>query len=69
LLEIAVDAALYANINETELLASQLMLLYKDENLRMQLIEKSKTQLAQFDRDESMEQLLNAMVQVANKQS
>lgn len=69
LAEIAADAALYAGIHDIDLLAGQLMLLYKDENLRMQLIEKGKLQQQQFDYDESMELLQTAMMRSANKQS
>ena len=67
--EIASDAALYASLHDIELLASQLMLLYKDENLRIRLIEKGNLQWQQFDRNESMEQLQTAIMQGANKQS
>lgn len=67
--EIAADAALYAGIHETELLAAQLMLLYKDENLRMQLIEKGKLQLQQFNWPESMERLQNVMMNREGQQS
>lgn len=40
--EIYKDAARYANPNEFESIAAEMMLLYKDENMRKQLIEKGK---------------------------
>lgn len=67
--EIAANAVLYASLHDFELLASQLMLLFKDESLRKQLIEKGNLQWQQFNRDESMAQLQNAIMQAANKQS
>jgi glycosyltransferase involved in cell wall biosynthesis len=67
--EIAADAALYVSNDQAGSLANQLMLLYKDESLHMQLIEKGKLQWQQFDRAKSMEKLLHAIVQTANKQS
>ena len=63
--EIAADAALYANANEPGSLANQLMLLYKDEKLRLQLIEKGELQWRQFNRNEPMEQLRNAIMHAA----
>jgi len=63
--EIAATAALYANLDDVELLAGQLMLLYKDEKLRGQLIEKSRLQYQLFNRNESMENLYHAMMQAA----
>ena len=63
--EIAADAALYASPDDVELLAGQLMLLYKDEKLRLQLIEKGKLQYQLFNRNESMEKLYQAMMQAA----
>ena len=44
--EIAGDAALYADANDHTDIADKMMLLYKDENLRNQLIEKGR-QVAQ----------------------
>jgi glycosyltransferase involved in cell wall biosynthesis len=61
--EIAADAALYASPDDVELLASQLMLMYKDEKLRAQLIEKGKLQYQLFNRNDSMEKLYQAMMQ------
>ena len=64
--EIAADAALYASIHNPEILATQLMLLYKDENLRRQLIEKGKSQWQQFNWDESIKKLQDAILRAAN---
>jgi glycosyltransferase involved in cell wall biosynthesis len=66
---IAADAALYASLGDLELLASQMMLLYKDENLRLELIQKGNLISQQFDRDTSMEELQSAILQASNKQS
>jgi len=41
--EVAGDAGLYFNPNEHEDIADKMMLIYKDENLRNQLIEKGKS--------------------------
>ncbi len=67
--EVAADAALYASIDDIELLASQLMLLYKDESLRNELIEKGKLQWPLFDQIDAMNKLKNAMMQAARNQS
>lgn len=47
--EICADAALYANAENFKEVAVKMMLLYKDENLRNELIEKGKKQSAKFN--------------------
>ena len=55
--EIGGDAVLYANPNDVDELAKQMMLIYKDENLRSNLIEKGLIRSKQFSWDASAEQL------------
>ena len=59
--EIAVDAALYANAGDTESLANQLILLYKDEGLRNSIIEKGNERIRAFSRDEMISELWTAL--------
>jgi glycosyltransferase involved in cell wall biosynthesis len=61
--EIAGDAVLYADSANHEELAGQLMLLYKDENLRAQLIEKGKVLEQQFSWERSAMQLWDGMME------
>ena len=65
--ELAADAALYANGQDIELLAAQMMLLYKDEQLRKQLIEKGNARWKIFDGMNSLEQLYKAMQDAASQ--
>jgi glycosyltransferase involved in cell wall biosynthesis len=67
--EIAADAALYASLDDLELLSSQMMLLYKDEHLRLELMQKGNLISQQFDRNTSMEELQTAILQGTNAQS
>jgi glycosyltransferase involved in cell wall biosynthesis len=46
--EIAGDAALYCNPNEHEDIAKQMITLYKDENLKQQLVTKGVEQANKF---------------------
>lgn len=55
--EIAKNAALYVNPNDHNDIAEKMMLLYKDENLRSQLIQKGKKISNQYDWDKSAELL------------
>jgi glycosyltransferase involved in cell wall biosynthesis len=65
--EIAADAVLYADINNHESLSNQLMLLYKNETLRNQLIEKGKIQVQQFNNQQTNTQILNGILKAVNK--
>lgn len=67
--EIAANAVLYASLHDFELLASQMMLLFKSENLCRQLVQKGNLQWQQFNRNRSMAQLYNAIMHAAGKQS
>ena len=60
--EIAVDAALYVNPGDHKDIAEKMMLLYKDENLRRQLLEKGKKISDQFSWEKSAELLWQSMM-------
>jgi glycosyltransferase involved in cell wall biosynthesis len=64
--ETLAGAALYADINNPESLSAQLMLLYKDENLRNKLIEKGKSKVEQFDFQKTKSLILNGILNAAN---
>jgi glycosyltransferase involved in cell wall biosynthesis len=51
--EIAKEAALYADANSHTDIADKMMLLYKDENLRKELIEKGRAVAANYDWDKT----------------
>jgi glycosyltransferase involved in cell wall biosynthesis len=51
--EIAKEAALYADANSHTDIAEKMMLLYKDENLRKELIEKGRAVAANYDWDKT----------------
>jgi glycosyltransferase involved in cell wall biosynthesis len=53
--EIAGNAALYFNPADHNDIAEKMLLLYKDENLRSQLIEKGKQICKQYNWDRSAE--------------
>jgi glycosyltransferase involved in cell wall biosynthesis len=55
--EVAKEAALYANPEEPADIAEKMMLLYKDEKLRKQLIEKGKTTVGEFNWNLTAERL------------
>jgi glycosyltransferase involved in cell wall biosynthesis len=60
--EIAKDAGLYANPKDHNDIAEKMMLLYKDENLRSQLIEKGKKISEQYNWDKSAELLWQSIM-------
>lgn len=51
--EIAGDAALYADVTSPAAIANQLMLLYKDENLRKELIQKGRIIAREYTWDQT----------------
>lgn len=53
IIEICSDAALYFNSYDHKDIADKMMLIYKDENLRQQLIEKEKEQLRKYSSNNS----------------
>jgi glycosyltransferase involved in cell wall biosynthesis len=65
LIEIAGDAVLYADLKNAESLANQLILLYKDEKLRFQLIENGKITARLFNMEASITELYNAILLAA----
>jgi glycosyltransferase involved in cell wall biosynthesis len=60
--EIAKDAALYADANNFSDIADKMMMLYKDENLRKELIEKGRHISKQYSWDKSSDLLWNCIV-------
>lgn len=65
--EIAGDAALYFNPNDYSIIAEKLMLIYKDENLRRQLIEKGKMTVKKYDWKKSAELFWQSILKAAGK--
>ncbi|HRF18978.1 MAG TPA: hypothetical protein PK977_12465, partial [Chitinophagaceae bacterium] len=55
--EIANEAALYAKPESPADIAEKMMLLYKDEKLRSQLIEKGRVVVKQYSWEQSAERL------------
>ena len=66
--EIAGDAALLANPHEQQSIASQMMLLYKDEQLRKQLIEKGKQRSLDFSWDQAAIKFWEVLVALSKKE-
>ncbi len=60
--EVAGNAALLVNPNDPEDIAAKMHQLYKDENLRNQLIENAKIQRQKFNWDGAAERLWNCMM-------
>ena len=60
--EVAGNAALLVNPNEPEDIAAKMHQIYKDENLRHQLIENAKIQRQKFTWDGAAERLWNCMM-------
>ncbi len=56
------DAVLYANMNNHKILAEQMMLLFKNENFRNELIEKGKRFAADFSVNKTINELSNAVL-------
>ncbi|MFZ1259939.1 MAG: glycosyltransferase, partial [Chitinophagaceae bacterium] len=62
--EIAKDAALYADANSHTDIANKMMLLYKDENLRKELILKGRQIVKQYSWDKTATLLWQSIVKV-----
>jgi glycosyltransferase involved in cell wall biosynthesis len=60
--EAAADAALFADPNNPDAIAKQMLALYKDESLRDQLIQKGKLRAAEFSWDTSADLVWNAIL-------
>ena len=66
--EIAGDAALFANPHEQQSIASQMMLLYKDEQLRKQLIEKGRKRSLDFSWDKAAIKFWDVLMELSKKE-
>ena len=64
--EIAKDAALYADPESFEEIAAKMMLVYKDENLRKELIEKGKVIADQFSWKRTAELLWQSILKAVH---
>jgi len=65
--EIGGDAALYADPNDPDAIAKQMLSLYKDETLRSRLIEAGKIQATKFNWDKAAGDLLKIIVSTSEK--
>src|SRR5690606_33852568 len=65
--EVAGDAALLVDPTSPEDIAAKMEELYKDENLRAQLIERSKEQVKKFDWDKSADKLYDSLMKCIKK--
>jgi len=64
--EIAEDAAVYADPGKFESIAEKMMLIYKDENLRKQLIEKGKIVVARYSWEQTGELLWQSIMKAVS---
>jgi glycosyltransferase involved in cell wall biosynthesis len=64
--EIAKDAALFANANSYNDIADKMMRIYKDENLRNELIQKGKDIVQTYSWDKTAELLWQAILKAVN---
>jgi glycosyltransferase involved in cell wall biosynthesis len=64
--EIAGDAALYADAKNFEDIAAKMMLIYKDEKLRKELIEKGKTIAARYSWQRTAELLWQSILKAVS---
>jgi len=65
--EIAGEAALYFNPQDHSDIAEKMMLIYKDENLRKQLIEKGRVMVERYDWHKSAEAFWQTLLKSAEK--
>lgn len=65
--EIGGEAALYFNPEDPADMADKLMLIYKDEHLRSQLIQKGPAQVAQYSWDRTAKMMWEAMMKAARR--
>jgi len=65
--EVASTAALYANAGDHNDLADKMMLLYKDESLRKELISKGSARAKKFDWDNTAALLWETMMKAVNR--
>lgn len=64
--EIGADAALYADADNFENIAEQMMRIYKDENLRKELIEKGRTIATHYSWERTAGLLWNSIVKAVS---
>jgi glycosyltransferase involved in cell wall biosynthesis len=65
--EIAGDAALYVDPSDQTDIAEKMMRLYKDENLRNQLVEKGRNVCRQYNPEQSAALLWQAIVKTVGQ--
>ena len=63
--EITKDVALYADVNNHTDIAEKMMMLYKDENLRKELIQKGKQVAAEYNWDRTAVLLWQSILRTA----
>lgn len=67
--EIGGDAALYTDVSQPEEIAKQMMLLYKDENLRSKQIEKGYAQAAKFSWEKTAALMWEQIISISKKEN
>jgi len=65
--EIAAEAALFANPDDPDAIAKQLLLIYKDESAREKLIEAGKLRAASFSWDDTANKFWEAILKTAEQ--
>jgi len=65
--EIAAEAALFANPDDPDAIAKQLLLIYKDESAREKLIEAGKLRAASFSWDDTASKFWEAILKTAEQ--
>ncbi|MBS1916381.1 MAG: glycosyltransferase [Bacteroidetes bacterium] len=68
LIELFEDSIVYSDISNYDLLSADMITIYKDENLRKQLIEKEKIKSSQFSFRLTSNQLWNGIMNATNNQ-
>lgn len=63
--EVGGDAALYADPHQADSIAAEMMLIYKDENLRSRLIEKGLERAGHFSWDKTAEKLWQSICKLS----
>ena len=64
--EVCNDAVLYFNYSDHKEIGDKMMLIYKDENFRRQLIEKGRKQIKRYSWDKTGEELWHCIQKAAN---
>jgi glycosyltransferase involved in cell wall biosynthesis len=66
LVELFKDAILYSDLSNYDLLSADMITVYKDENIRSRLIENAKAIVAEFNWQQTCEQLWNGILRATN---